>query len=133
MKASKGPVFTQAQINKLVMDMLKKYRKYHDTMRAYAKKGKDPDDVPQPRYSISDQLEQVFIPLYLTWEEVETLAQKHSKHYGKMPVEFSDRFMEKLLDKVAEQNADAFATLFVCNGSNVGDVENLEGEDEDDE
>jgi hypothetical protein len=132
MKKQVPPKLTQAHVNKLVLQLLRGYKKYHAELSEY-----DEDvneyEVDGPVYLANTELERVLVPCLIHLEEVESfIATNDEKWEGKLKA-LGEAYIGKMIDYVADENAKVFAHLFIHNGSNVGDVDDLGDDHEDDE
>lgn len=131
MKQRIKPVFTKRTTVKLLKQMRKAFDAYHKQREAYIKKGKNPDDVPAPKYLVTDGLKDHLDNFMIAWGEMEEIAIEQEKLWGKKATEIHDTLIEKMLGYVVDENAKAYGMLFVPNPAAVeAEVETEEDDDE---
>jgi hypothetical protein len=122
-------VFSEQAVAQMIKQLHAEYKKYHARVIEYAKKGKDVDDVPAPKYLITEGLKGHIDDFLIVWGELEEIAEEQEKVWGKKATEIHDLLIQKMLENVIEKNAEAYSRLFIPNPA-ASEPAETEGEEE---
>lgn len=130
MKARMKPVFSQEAKDRMIKQLLKAHKAYHAKLIEYAKKGKDPSDIPPPKYLITEGLKEHIDNFLIIWGELEEIAVVQEKVWGKKALEIHDALITKMMEYMVDENAKAYSMLCVVNPAASDVVEEEEEVDE---
>lgn len=119
MKPRMKSVFSKAARTKMIKQLIKEHAAYQERFK---KKG---DAAAAPEYLITGSLNEHIENFLIVWGELEEIAVDQEKRWGKKATEVHDAMISKMLEYMVDENAKAYAMLFVVNptATNGGDDE----------